>query len=454
MAKTTVRFAPSPTGLLHVGNARTALYNWLLALRDGGTFVLRLDDTDAERSTDAFAEAIVEDLAWLGIEPHRTVRQSQRADRHEAAAARLREAGLLYRCYETPDELERKRRRQLARGKPPLYDRAGLKLTDEERAAFEAEGRTPHWRFLLPNYEGDPSQIRETRIEWDDLMRGPQSVDLGSMSDPVLRRGDGTWLYTLPSVVDDADLGITHVVRGADHVTNTAAQIALFRALDAEVPAFAHHNLLKDAEGEGLSKRKGSFSLRSLREEGFEPGAVVALAALTGTSIPPEPVLDLAELARRFEPGAVAKSDARFDDGELNSLNERLLHQLPYARARARLAALDADRGEAFWNVVRANLTRMADVTQWIQVVDGPITSAADENDADYLREARTLLQDLTWSEDIWSRWTAVLKERTGRKGRMLFMPLRQALTGLDHGPDMADLLPLIGREETIRRLP
>ena len=450
----TVRFAPSPTGLLHVGNARTALYNWFRTVRTDARFVLRLDDTDAARSTPAFAEAIVTDLRWLGIEPTTTVRQSDRSTLYEEAADRLVEAGLLYPCYETPDELERQRKRLLSRGKPPIYDRAGLRLSAAEREEYEADGRQPHWRFLLPNHGGDPFAPRETRIEWDDLMRGPQSVDIGSMSDPVLRRGDGSWLYTLPSIVDDIDLGISEVIRGADHVTNTAAQVAIFRALGAGVPAFGHHNLLMDPSGEGLSKRKGSFSLRGLREQGYEALAVAAMAAMAGTSRPPDVHAALNELARTFDPSIVGRSDARFDMAELDGLNERYLHAMDYATARPRLAAVDADLGEAFWTVVRANLRRFEDVGEWAAIVRGPVTPDIADADTDYLRQAADLLPPAPWTPAVWSQWTGMLKKRSGRKGGALFMPLRKALTGRRDGPDMADLLPLIGREETIRRLP
>ena len=450
---TRYRFAPSPTGRIHIGNARTALMNWLLALRDGGTFVLRYDDTDAERSTHEFAEGIAYDLEWLGVTPHETAWQSRRSQLHDEKADALRKAGLLYPCYETPDELDRRRKRLAARGLPPVYDRAALRLDADEREKLEAEGRRPHWRFLLPNFENDPFSPRRTEMRWDDVMAGPQVVDLASMSDPVLVRGDGTYLYTLPSVVDDIDLGITHVVRGADHITNTGAQIALFRALGTEPPAFGHHNLLADADGRGLSKRLGSLSIEQLRESGLEPEAVAAMAVLTGTSEPvrAQPVSALAET---FEPSIVSHSPARFDPDELASVNRAFVHAMPYEAARPRLVAANADGVEAFWSVVRANCDRVADAKQWLDVLEGRFDRPTFEpEDAVYLTQARDQLPPEPWGDDVWSLWTGALKRETGRKGRALFQPLRLALTGRTDGPELADMTRLLGRDEVERRL-
>ena len=448
-----LRFAPSPTGRIHIGNARTALMNWLLALKHGGTFVLRFDDTDLARSTNAFADGIAQDLHWLGVQPHETVRQSERADLHARRADELRRSGLLYPCYETPDELERRRRRLMARGRPPVYDRAALRLTEEERGALEAEGRVPHWRFLLPNFTRDPHRPQRTEISWNDLMAGRQVVDLASMSDPVLVRGDGTYLYTLPSVVDDIELAVTDVVRGADHITNTGAQIALFRALGAEPPRFAHHNLLADAEGGGLSKRLGSLSIAQLRESGLEPEAVAAMAVLTGTShdVRAAPV---DALAKTFDPASVSRSPARFDPDELAAVNRVFVHDLPYEDARQRLARSDADGGEAFWLAVRANCERIADAAGWLAVVEGRFDPPQlDEGDREFVAAAAAHLPPAPWGDTVWTDWTADLKRRTDRKGRALFMPLRIALTGVDHGPELADLLPLIGPERAAERL-
>jgi glutamyl-tRNA synthetase len=440
---TLVRFAPSPTGYLHIGNARPALLNALFARRTGGQFLLRLDDTDAERSTEVFAAAIEADLAWLGIVPDLFARQSARMAQHGAAADRLRAAGRLYPCYETQEELERRRKRQLGRGQPPIYDRAALKLTAEERAALEAEGRRPHWRFLL-----------EARtVAWDDLVRGPAHVDCASLSDPVLIRADGSYLYTLPSVVDDADLGITHVIRGEDHVTNTGVQVQIFEALGAAVPVFGHHNLLTTADGEGLSKRLGHLSLRGLREAGYEPAAVRSLAVLTGSSEAVRAVPDLDTLAQLVDLGEISRAPARFDPAELDGLNARLVHDLPYAAVADRLAELGipSDRAEAFWLAVRPNLGRVAEAAGWWRVVTGPVEPVITEPAV--IGAARESLPPEPYGPETWKAWTAEIKNRTGAKGRGLFMPLRLALTGLEHGPDLAGLLPLIGRARAERRL-
>ncbi len=449
----TVRFAPSPTGYLHIGNARTALFNAMLAIRSGGRFILRLDDTDTARSTEAFAAAIVEDLAWLGIRPDETVRQTARAARHAAVAEDLKARGLLYPAYETAEELERARARRRLRGLPPVYDRAALRLSAEDRARLEAEGRRPHWRFLLPNHDGDPFAPRRTEARWHDLCRGEETVDLASLSDPVLVREDGTWLYTLPSVVDDLDLGITHVVRGEDHVTNTGVQIALFEAIGGRVPAFGHHNLLADAGGEALSKRTGALSLRSLRAEGYEPMAVAVLAATLGTSHPAEPVPDLAALAEGFDLASVSRSPARFDPAELAALNARMVHRLPLEAVAPRLEELGIPADPAFWAAVSGNCERVRDAATWWRVVAGEIDPAVDPADRAFLAEAAALLPAEPYDADTFRAWTGAVKAATGRKGRDLFLPLRRALTGLDHGPEMAALLPLIGRERALARL-
>jgi glutamyl-tRNA synthetase len=443
MTTENLRFAPSPTGYLHIGNARSALFNWLAALKSGGHYLLRLDDTDRERSTPEFEGAIVEDLAWLGIRPDRMLKQSDRLDRYAAVAVALRQKGLLYPCYETADELDRRRKRQLQRGSPPIYDRAALKLSAEERAGLEAEGRRPHWRFKLSGQT----------VAWEDGIRGPCHIDTASLSDPVLIREDGLPLYTFTSVVDDAELGITKVIRGEDHVTNTAVQLEIFAGLDAKPPAFAHHNLLTTASGEGLSKRLGHLSLRGLREAGIEPLAVAALAVLTGTSEALRPVAGMAELADLFSLDKVSRTSAKFDEQELRSLNGRLLHATPYAAVERRLVALGVGGAEAFWLAVRGNCQVLADAVSWWRLVSAPVHPAIAEDDRDFLAEAGACLPPEPWDAGAWRDWTNVLKERSGRKGRTLFMPLRQALTGLDHGPDMTHLLPFIGRARAERRL-
>lgn len=454
----TVRFAPSPTGFIHIGNARTALFNWLFSLQHGGRFVLRFDDTDVARSKEEYAAQIGRDLAWLGIEPHATVRQSERSALYDAAVEKLKANGLLYPCWETPEELERRRKIRLSRRLPPVYGREALRLSAGDKAALEAQGRKPHWRFLLPNFSGDPFAPERTEVHWHDVVRGPQAVDLASMSDPVLVREDGSYLYTLPSVVDDIGLGISHVIRGDDHVTNTGVQIALFRALQASPPAFGHHNLLTTVSGEGLSKRTGALSIMSLAQEGIEPMAVASLAVLIGTSESVSAARSMDELAGRFDPVATSRSAARFDPAELVTLNRALVHDMPFAAARDRLAALGiaGDGAEAFWLAVRGNLDRLGEAESWWRIVrDGPLEKPAlSEQDAAFVTTAFDLLPPEPWDRDTWKEWTGQVKQASGRKGRALFMPLRLALTGREQGPELADLLPLLGREGTLARRP
>ena len=437
-----VRFAPSPTGRLHVGNIRTGLINWLFARAQGGQFVLRIDDTDLERSTKEYEQGIETDLAWLGMVWDEKYSQSARFPLYREAMERLKAAGRLYACYETGEELDRRRKVQLSRGQPPVYDRAALKLTADERAALEAEGRRPHWRFRLAG----------KRMKWDDLARGACEVDTASMSDPVLIREDGAFLYTLPSVVDDIDMAISHVIRGEDHVTNTGAQIEIFEALGAKAPSFAHTTLLVGADGEGLSKRLGSLSIMELRDGGYEPLAIVSHLARIGTSDPLEPGESIAALAAAFTFGKMARHPGRYDPADLSRLNSAVLHAMSYTEAQPRLAELGADLGEAFWLAIRANLGLFAGVANWSRVVNGAIEPLIAEEDRATVAAAKDLLPAMI-DGDTWSAWTTAVKDRTGAKGRGLFMPLRRALTGLDHGPEMAPLLPLIGREKAVRRL-
>lgn len=455
---TITRFAPSPTGYIHIGNARTALANWLFAKRNDGKFILRLDDTDVERSKREYADAIVRDLEWFGIVPDAMYRQSERFAIYRQAAERLKMAGVLYPCYETADELERRRRLRLSRKLPPVYGRESLKLTVEERATLEVEGKKPHWRFLLPNFKGDPFSPQRTEVHWDDLVRGRQTVDLASLSDPVLIREDGTWLYTMPSVVDDIELGVTHVIRGEDHVTNTGAQIALFKALGAEPPVFGHHNLLTTISGEGLSKRSGSLSIGSLAEAGYEPEAVASLALLTGTSDNVQAFDSLMEIGDHFDLSHVSKSAAKFDPAELDTLNRSLVHRMPFAGVQQRLkeSGISGPLAEPFWLAVRANLGKVPEAADWWQVVTGGPSSdeKPDGNDIDFLNQAFALLPEGEIGADTWKQWTGSVKAQTGRSGRNLFMPLRLALTGRSHGPELAQLLPLIGREGILARRP
>jgi glutamyl-tRNA synthetase len=435
-----VRFAPAPTGRLHVGNIRTAVTNWLFARSQGGEFVLRIDDTDFERSTDEFIEGIRTDLTWLGLTWDQEERQSLRAPIHQAAADRLKAMGRLYPAYETQEELDRRRKVQLSRGLPPIYDRAALKLTDDERAALEAEGRRPHWRFKLDG----------RRVAWNDLIRGEAEVDTTSMSDPVLIREDGAFLYTLPSVADDAEIGVTHVIRGEDHVTNTGVQIEIFEALGATPPQFAHHPLFVGADGAALSKRLGSLSVSELRREGYEPLAILSHLAKLGTSDPLEVAPSLDALKAGFDFGKFGRAPARYDADDLKRLNAHILHAMPYDQVRPELAAAGADLGEPFWNAIRANVALVSDAAEWVRVVQGPVTPLVE--DANFLAKARDLLP-AEIDETTWKAWTDAVKAETGAKGRGLFMPLRQALTGLDHGPEMGAMLPLIGRDRAVKRL-
>ena len=440
-----VRFAPSPTGRLHVGNVRTALVNWMFAKGQGGQFVLRIDDTDLARSTPEFERGIEDDLTWLGLVWDERHNQSKRFDRYEAAAEALKAAGRLYACYDTSEELDRRRKVQLSRGLPPIYDRAGLSLTDEQKAAFEAEGRKPHWRFKLDG----------RRVAWEDLSRGHAEVDTASMSDPVLIREDGLFLYTLPSVVDDLDMAITHVIRGEDHVTNTGAQIEIFEALIAAgwagvLPGFAHMPLLVGADGQALSKRLGSLSIADMRDQGYEPIAITSHLGRIGTSDPLEVATSIEALGQGFAFSKMGRSPARYDTADLDRLNAQALHALSYAEAQPRLQALGCDLGEAFWNAVKPNLGKFAEVEQMAAIVRGPVAPVIE--DVAFAEAALRLLPE-TLDGQAWSVWTQAIKAETGAKGKALFMPLRLALTGQAHGPDMAAITPLIGREAIQKRL-
>jgi len=441
VTKVKVRFAPSPTGRLHIGNIRPAVFNWLFARREHGVFVLRFDDTDLERSKKDYVTGIRDDLIWLGLTWNEEFRQSARFAFYEESAEKLKQAGRLYACYETSEELERRRKRQMARGQPPVYDRAALKLTEQEKRELDAQGRKPHWRFLL----------EQRSTAWNDLIRGPQEIDAASVSDPVLIREDRTPLYTFTSVADDADTGITHIIRGEDHVTNTAVQIQIFEALGAKPPVFAHHNLLVGAQGEALSKRLGSLSIRGFREQGLEPLAVMTHASLIGTSEALQPPDSLEALAGLFDFSKISRAPARFDPEELQGLNAKLLHAMPFDAVAQRLSERGINGGGAFWLAVRANLDVFTDVDQWWTVVRGPVTPVME--DAAFLDKALAHLPPEPWDVTTWRSWTEALKQATGAKGRALYHPLRLALTGLERGPELKDLLPLIGHEKAAARL-
>ncbi|MEP1600323.1 MAG: glutamate--tRNA ligase, partial [Hyphomonas sp.] len=404
----------------------------------------RIDDTDTERSTQEYENGIRTDLTWLGLVWDDTFSQSKRFAEYDAAADKLREMGLLYPCYETADELDRKRKIALSRGRPPVYDRAALELSDEDKAKLEAEGRTPHWRFKLSG----------GRVEWTDLVRGDQSIDTASLSDPILIREDGSYLYTLPSVVDDIEAKITHVVRGEDHVTNSGAQIEIFKALGGTAPDMAHTPLLIGADGQGLSKRLGSLSMGELRAQGYEPMAVSSLLAKIGTSDNVEARETLDQLVAEFDFGKIGRAPARFDETELLSLNAAILHGLPFEAVKDRLADVDPRAAdEAFWTVVRENCSLLPDVAAWVETVFGDITPLVDDEDKEFVATAATLLPEGDLTGESWSQWANAVKAETGRKGRGLFMTLRKALTGQEHGPDMGALLPLIGRDRALKRL-
>ncbi len=437
---TITRFAPSPTGRLHVGNLRTALHNWLLARREGGRFLLRIDDTDAERSEERFVDAIRADLDWAGMTPDGEARQSERFALYTARFNALVVAGRVYPAFETARELDLKRKVLLGRGLPPVYDRAALRLDEIERQRLAAEGVKPHWRFKLDH---------DAAIEWDDLVRGPQRFDPATMSDPVVRRADGSWLYMLPSAIDDVELGVTDVARGEDHVSNTALQLQMFQAMGATPPRFAHSALLTGAEGK-LSKRLGSLGVDHFRKVGIEPEAVCALLARIGTSDPVEAMVDAEPLIATFDFARFGRAPARFDEAELAQVNARIVHQLGYDAVRDRLPA---GMTEDEWEAVRPNLHTVAEAAEWWAVIEGDVVAAAAEEDRDYLAAAARVAGEIDWAADPWHALTGRLKAETGRKGKALFLPLRLALTGREQGPEMAALLPLIGRTRAVARL-
>lgn len=433
---TTTRFAPSPTGYIHVGNLRTALMNYLIARKAGGTFILRIDDTDPERSKEEYVDAIKQDMEWLGLHWDRVERQSERLDRYAEAADKLRKKGRLYEAFETPTELDLKRKKQLNMGKPPVYDRAALNLSDAEKESLRSERGNGVWRFKLDH----------ERIEWNDGILGDISIDAASVSDPVLIRGDGQVLYTIASVVDDTEMGVTGVVRGSDHVTNTATQIQIIKALGGQCPRFAHHSLLTGPQGEALSKRLGTLALRDLREQGVQPMALLSLMARLGSSDPVELRSDMAELIDGFDVARFGSAPTKFDVQDLFPLTAKHLQSLPLSDVKDAVAGagVPADLAEPFWAMARENITTLSDLKGWWELCrDGAEPMIADE-DRDFIAEAIALLPEGPFDGDTWAVWTQAVKEATGRKGKSLFMPLRKALTGMERGPEMAALLPLL----------
>lgn len=437
-----VRFAPSPTGKLHVGNVRTALMNFLFAKASGGHVILRIDDTDTERSTKAYERGIKADLNWLGLGWDSSFNQSARFGRYDVVRDDLIARGLIYPCYETSEELDRQRKLQRVAGKPPVYNRGALALTDADKAALEAKGIKPHYRFKLSG----------EKVTWTDLVRGEQAVDTSSLSDPVLIRADGTYLYTLPSVIDDIDAGITHVIRGEDHVTNSGAQIEVFRAISDHLPIFAHTPLLVGKDGKGLSKRLGSLSMEELRMQYFEPMAITSLLGKIGTSDPIEVRPSLDVLTEEFSFDKIGRAPARFDEDELLLLNARLLHDADYSHVKDRLETLGVAGGEPLWLLARANVERVTDMAGWSTVVFAPMAGQIADEDAEFCKAAAECLPD-TLDADTWGSWTKTLKEQTGRKGKALFLPLRLALTGRSGGPSMGELLVMLGADKARGRL-
>ncbi len=434
----TTRFAPSPTGWIHVGNLRTALMNYLIARKSGGQFILRLDDTDQERSKEEYADGIKADLDWLGLHWDRVERQSLRMDRYRETADQLRDAGRFYECFETPVELDLKRKKLLNMGRPPVYDRTSLALDEAGRAAMRAEGREGYWRFLL----------NQNRIEWTDGILGPISIDAASVSDPVLIRADGQVLYTFASSVDDIDMGVSFIVRGADHVTNTATQIQIMEALGGTPPSFAHHSLLTGPQGEELSKRLGTLSLRDLRARGVEPMALLSLMARLGSSKPVELIGSMEELVDTFDISAFGSAPTKFDAEDLFPLTRHYVQGLPFVAVADRIAALGVpdDTAQAFWAVAKGNITVLADLGDWWALFRDGAEPLVDEGDREFVRQALAMLPPQPWTQTTWGDWTAAVKEATGRKGKDLFRPLRRAMTGRDAGPEMADVMPLLHR--------
>ncbi len=442
MSNVKVRFAPSPTGMLHVGNARTALISWLFARANGGEFILRIDDSDQARSKDEYEIAIEDALKWIGIDWDTKARQRDRSDIYERKIEQLKNDGRLYPCYETPEELDLKRKSQLSRKLPPIYDRESLNLSAEKIKEYEAQGRKPHWRFKL----------NHTPIEWNDMVRGEVKFNGADLSDPVLIREDGTPLYHICSVVDDIEYGITHIVRGEDHVSNTACHIQMFEALGAKAPEFAHLPLLSDKEGGKLSKRIGSLSLKDLQDDGLEPMSVVSLMARLGSSDPIEAFTNIKDVVESFDISKFSRATPKFDAQELLRLNAKILHELSFEEIKPRLDKIGLSQLDTeFWNIVRPNIEKLSDVKEWWKVAKTPITPVID--DPEFIKIALELLPDAPWNKDTWKNWANAVKEKTGRKGKQLFMPLRKALTGMDHGPELSELLLLIGYDNAKKRL-
>ncbi|WP_458791175.1 glutamate--tRNA ligase [Yoonia sp. MH D7] len=433
---TTTRFAPSPTGYIHIGNLRAALFNYAIARQNGGSFVLRIDDTDPIRSKDEYVQGIKDDLTWLGIKWDRVEHQSKRMDKYLIAKQELIDMGRLYECFETPVELDLKRKKQLNMGKPPVYDRAALALSEAEKDALRAE-RGSHWRFKL----------NLNRIEWDDGIIGKISIDAASVSDPVLFKNDGQILYTLASVVDDIEMGMTYIVRGSDHVTNTATQIQIMEALGGTVPRFAHHSLLTGPQGEALSKRLGTLALRDLRKEGVAPQAVLSLMARLGSSEPVELRANIDEIIANFDVTKFGSAPTKFDFEDLWPLTARYLATLSAEDVAEALTDVPAAKKVAFWDAIKGNISKLDDIADWWAFFENGAAPLVDDEDREFIAQAFDMLGDPPYADDTWSTWTTAVKEATGRKGKGLFMPLRKAVTGRARGPEMADVMPLLAHK-------
>ena len=438
---TVTRFAPSPTGLLHLGNIRTALINWLYARTNNGKFILRIDDTDLERSKDEYISQIKYDLDWLGIDFDETFNQSSRFDRYREQFEKLKADGRIYPCYETPEELERKRKLLIAAGGKQVYDRSAMELTDQQKKDYEAEGRKPHWRFLL----------KTERMKWDDLLKGEIDIDLTSLSDPVLFREDGVPLYTFSSAVDDIDYGITNVIRGDDHTSNTAVQVEIINALDQNKITFAHHALLKASSGDKLSKRDNVISISSFREANMEPISILSLLATIGTSNSIELKDNIDQIKSEFKLSTISTSPGRIEIDVLNALNKKQVQKYNFSEIEERLKKIDEKIDQKFWETTRGNLNVVEDIKQWTDIVFNSET--IKPSDKDYIKIAMELIPDDPWNDETWGQWTSAIKEKTGRKGKELFLPLREAFTGLNHGPEMKLLIQLLGREKIIERV-
>ena len=438
---TTTRFAPSPTGLLHLGNIRTALINWLYARTNNGKFILRIDDTDLERSKDEYASKIKYDLEWLGIDFDETFNQSSRFEVYKARFDILVDQGRVYPCYETPEELERKRKLQMASGGKPVYDRSALALTDQQKKEFEGEGRKPHWRFLM----------NSKRVQWDDILKGQVDIDLLSLSDPVVYREDGVPLYTFSSVVDDIDFNITNVIRGDDHTSNTAVQIELINAMDTNKIVFAHHALLTASSGDKLSKRDNVISIESFREKNIDPLAILSLLATIGTSNSIELKSNISQIIEEFRIKTISTSPGKIEIDLLNALNKKIVQKYEFSEIKDRLFKVDKRINEKFWNTVKGNLETVENIQSWTDIVFN--SDSIEPNDKEFIKIALKVMPPDPWSDETWDEWTGKVKELTGRKGKELFLPLREAFTGLSHGPEMKKLIQLLGRDKILERV-